>query len=585
MKSSNKIVRRNFIEIAVAIFAVILIAAILMHSYSARIIEKEFIKSNENNARILADRMDKAISECREIAAYLVINDMTQSFFASDNPGRIYERYYEQIEQLLLAYDKGIDFIDSVYLYSAVSNRILSSNGVYDAFDFSDNSWLTHLDDEKDGFILYPRMINEKYPFVYSVILHKTMRNIEYVIVININLQKLYKLISVGNDITQFILDRDGILVQRVMSELHENTHSVKLLDHFTPNGESNSFIEKATGTPYTYSQVYSLKYDLYFVTIKEQPEYLRELSKTRWLIIVVACFLLTLGLAVALLFCLNSFKPIRSIQRILESPDNWQDTQQKSYGEIQYICQRIVTNIQSNQLLKTELNTRLDLLNKTQLQALQLQINPHFLFNTINLISLQIADSQGYDYPAVGLLNDLSKLLRYSLESTDLVSLREEEQFTTCYLNLLQARYENTFDVEMNFDSSILNGSTPRLLIQPLIENAVFHGILQVRNMRRGVVDIRGSLTSIKYNGDVNETSSIMIKVSDNGCGIDNEALQTLREMMSSSQSDEGTHIGIKNVSRRLSLLHGDRFKMDISSNSGVGTEITVIFPYRKKD
>ena len=141
-----------------------------------------------------------------------------------------------------------------------------------------------------------------------------------------------------------------------------------------------------------------------------------------------------------------------------------------KRIKEIQYISEHIVSYAQRNQELSDELTKRLNLLNDTKMLALQSQINPHFLFNTINMIYLYECDELGYQHKIPLLTLKLSRILKYAFQSTDLVSLSTELDFVKTYLALMQERYNNLFQVIYDVNPDLLSIEVPKLFIQPLI-------------------------------------------------------------------------------------------------------------------
>ena len=206
-----------------------------------------------------------------------------------------------------------------------------------------------------------------------------------------------------------------------------------------------------------------------------------------------------------------------------------------KRIKEIQYISEHIVSYAQRNQELSDELTKRLNLLNDTKMLALQSQINPHFLFNTINMIYLYECDELGYQHKIPLLTLKLSRILKYAFQSTDLVSLSTELDFVKTYLALMQERYNNLFQVIYDVNPDLLSIEVPKLFIQPLIENSIFHGLAKCQK-KDAALTIRICKASDRkicgkeaMNTDTNtefkeisKEEKCMIVVEDNGIGID---------------------------------------------------------------
>ncbi|MFD1956020.1 sensor histidine kinase [Paenibacillus thailandensis] len=212
-------------------------------------------------------------------------------------------------------------------------------------------------------------------------------------------------------------------------------------------------------------------------------------------------------------------------------------------------------------------------LVKELELKALQNQINPHFLFNTLNALS-KLALIEGAERTS-DLTVTVSNLLRYSLrEQNRLVPLRDEVEHCEAYIAVQKARFRDRIAFDQRIEENCLDVEVPPLLLQPLIENAFIHGIEAMESGARIGLNIR------KENGDV------LIAVSDNGSGMTEEtrrALLRAEEGGSALQRPEGksTGIGTRNVFRRLALLFGREDLVDIESAPGQGTTITIRIPH----
>ncbi|MBO5069247.1 MAG: histidine kinase [Roseburia sp.] len=264
----------------------------------------------------------------------------------------------------------------------------------------------------------------------------------------------------------------------------------------------------------------------------------------------------------------MRSVKPIQNLLQLFQNSET--DLAQEIYNdrEIRYIADRITSYIQQNQALTDELNIRLNLLNQTKLLALQSQINPHFLFNTLNMIHIQESEALGYEHRIPAMTLSLSKLLRYAIESTDLVTLETEIHFTRMYINLLKERYNNKLHIVYDIESSTFHAKVPKLIFQPLIENAIFHGLAE--HMTED-----SSLTLSCHRKD----NFIVVSIKDNGIGMSPDTLAHLKDELKESVPLQNS-IGIKNVVTRMNLLYGEEFSITIDSAPGKGSVFTLHFP-----
>ncbi|TAK67573.1 MAG: hypothetical protein EPO24_00355 [Bacteroidetes bacterium] len=197
--------------------------------------------------------------------------------------------------------------------------------------------------------------------------------------------------------------------------------------------------------------------------------------------------------------------------------------------------------------------------LGQAQLQALKMQLHPHFFFNTLNTISVLIRKKE--NELAVEMIARLSKFLRYTLEKTDTqeVTLAEELNAVEMYLEIQKARFQDKLNVQRAISPDVLNVRVPTLILQPLLENALEHGI--AKREQGGVVE----LSAERVNGAVH------IRVTDNGPGIN-----------PGNNAAERRGIGLQNTESRLQKLYGGEYGFEISSKLEGGTTVQITLPYQ---
>ena len=214
---------------------------------------------------------------------------------------------------------------------------------------------------------------------------------------------------------------------------------------------------------------------------------------------------------------------------------------------------QRLMETVRSE-----EINLR-----KTELKALQAQINPHFLYNTLDSIAWMC--EQGRNAEAVQMVNALARLFRISISrGHELIPIRSELQHAESYLQIQKHRYKDQFRYRFDVDESCLDYLCNKITLQPIIENAIYHGI-------NGLVD-EGEITiAIRPEGE-----DILFVVADNGVGMEPAQIEA---MLRKERSDR-TGIGIKNVNDRLKIYFGEKYGITIDSEPDVGTSVTLRMP-----
>ncbi|GIO59893.1 hypothetical protein J43TS9_14670 [Paenibacillus cineris] len=209
----------------------------------------------------------------------------------------------------------------------------------------------------------------------------------------------------------------------------------------------------------------------------------------------------------------------------------------------------------------------------QAEFAALQSQINPHFLYNTLNCIS-----SIGLEYGSreiAQIASCMSKIFRYSIRNDDLVRIREELDCIQAYMNIIAIRYENKFIIEIDVDEGLLEMQTPKMILQPIVENAVYHGLERMDQGGR-----------LQVTGTIDAHGDVCFQITDTGKGMDPEQLASLQAklgMASPEPAPDGqpaASIGLSNIHNRLRLLFGEGYGIAIESQFGHGTTVTVRIP-----
>ena len=206
--------------------------------------------------------------------------------------------------------------------------------------------------------------------------------------------------------------------------------------------------------------------------------------------------------------------------------------------------------------------------LRRTELALIQAQVNPHFLYNTMDTIIWLIEAEKTEE--AVEMVSNLSAFFRHSLSrGQDIITLREEEEHVCSYLQIQQARYKDIMRYTVNIAPELRSAMIPKLTLQPLVENALYHGVKLKRGLGHIYVTGRG------------EGDEILLQVTDDGVGIPPEWLAQLTR---SIEQGERVGFGLSTVHERVQLFFGPSYGLSISSQPGAGTTISIRIPWRKE-
>lgn len=233
---------------------------------------------------------------------------------------------------------------------------------------------------------------------------------------------------------------------------------------------------------------------------------------------------------------------------------------------EIRHLGQSIQESYRQNSELMKKVIWEQNERRKSEFDVLQSQINPHFLYNTLDSITWMI--ESGKNEEAAFMITQLAKLFRISLsKGHTVIRIRDELQHAQSYVNIQKVRYKNKFEVVFDICPDILDDCIVKLVLQPILENAINYGVREMDDC--GKILIRGW----------KEQENIFMQVSDNGMGIPEEEIDLLLKDTNRVHK-KGSGVGLVNVNNRLRLLFGEPYGLQIESELDEGTTVTVIIP-----
>ena len=244
---------------------------------------------------------------------------------------------------------------------------------------------------------------------------------------------------------------------------------------------------------------------------------------------------------------------------------------------EIRHLGRTIKSMIRQMKKLTDEMVKEQKAKRKSELDALQSQINPHFLYNTLDSVVWMIEGERYKD--AISMVTALAQLFRISLsKGNNIITIHDEIVHARNYLNIQKVRYKNKFTANIDIDPAIENCATIKLIVQPLLENAIYYGVEHM--------DGEGEITLKGYEKD----GDVYISVSDNGMGIPEETLATLLTDKARSRG-KGSGIGLWNVNQRIQIYFKGDYGLIVESELDEGTTVTIHLPkvpieeYRKEE
>ena len=379
--------------------------------------------------------------------------------------------------------------------------------------------------------------------------------------------------IGIGSHGYCYIADSDGNIIYHPMQQLlflgvkAENTQkTASLIDGVYTESDTVYAIDTAdNGTWRT-------------VGVSFTDELTQQLNENiaKGIIIAVICGIV-ISLAVILIYYRAVNKPVKELIAAMKTFEN--DAENFEYngpytnvGEIKIISESFVHTAQRIRLLLEKIKKDEAVLRKTELDALTAQINPHFLYNTLD--SIQWMCEQGKNEQAAEMVRALARLFRVSINGgREFVTVGAELQHAQNYILILSNRYRDRFTYKFETEDGLQDYVCNKLIIQPLIENAVYHGAASA-------VDTVNICVSVKTAAD--NKDDMLITVSDDGVGMTEEQC---RSILTKKQKGGTGGIGLKNVNDRIKICFGSEYGITVESEQDVGTKVTVRIPKTTKE
>lgn len=327
--------------------------------------------------------------------------------------------------------------------------------------------------------------------------------------------------------------------------------------------------------------QVYQSESTLYVVTMNENAyKDIRGIVLTCLLIIVVAMVIPAILIHYFTGYFTGRINVLRQEMKKASKEDydiipayGGEDELSEAFADLQVMVQRIKEKDARMYAVKIKEQQLLNEQQVMEMKMLASQINPHFLYNTLESIRMQALTAGNKE--VAGSVKLLGKSMRYVLENTGTssITLQKELDYIETYLNIQKIRFRDRVNYSLIIEEglSLEKYLILPLLLQPVIENAILHGLEQVEN--NGKIEVRVALEEDEF---------LKIVIVDNGCGMKPDELEELRQKIKEQRIDTSSSIGLSNINRRIKLCYGDQYGMFIESAPDEGTEVTLLLPVK---
>lgn len=287
-----------------------------------------------------------------------------------------------------------------------------------------------------------------------------------------------------------------------------------------------------------------------------------------------LVAFMIVVVLLVTVYIVRSIIKPLQELYRVTGeiAGGNLQvRAEVKSRDEIKELSDSVNDMAENIETLVEKIKEDEGKMRRADLRLLQEQINPHFLYNTLDTIVWLIEGNS--PEKAVNMVVSLSEFFRLVLSrGREYITIEEEELHIRSYLEIQQVRYHDILDYTINIAPELYEYKILKLTLQPLVENSLYHGIKYKR--ARGIIAVTGSLLGDK----------ICLEVADNGVGMEKEELESLRREIQKPCQETEQGFGLANVNERIRMNFGAEYGMTIDSEKGKGTRVKIILPAERE-
>lgn len=571
----NSIFLRTFLFITALTVIPFIVLSIMFYSNTLKNIREEITLENSYMFDNSVNIIDRTLMEVDTLSNSLASNESTQLYTINNVSTDSFKTISRLAKTLPIIYR----YIDSIYIYSEPTDTVIMDNNSIPLSDLSDTDWINayHAVTSPKGTII-PRSKNNVYPQLITIIKPIYVADEKKgAIIMNINAQSIYNSMlyhQYKDGRLFFLVNADNkIIISSELSYFNTYPDDIGLNTLTIESNPKNSIYEindknyivlsgDSTISGYKYISAYPLEL------------YEHKLSTMKLQIIGILLLLMIIIFILAYVASVRSYSPLNEIISFLDNSQPPTDNiEEEDKNELMYIINSIQTHINDKTKMTEILEERMKLLRKSQYDMLQTQINPHFLYNTLETINWMAYNMSNSENPVSKSLINLASFFRNTLTSGYFVSIENEIKYTKEYVNILALRYGDLFDIEWDIDESILSYTIIKICLQPIIENAVYHGIKQKND--KGLIKIKGLC----------DDNNIILIVSDDGVGIEKDALDELNKTLSeTSFTNEKSHIGLSNVNQRIKIIFGDSYGIHVESTVGVGTDVYVTIPKKEQ-
>jgi two-component system sensor histidine kinase YesM len=586
-----------FSFVVVSIIPILLIQAISYYNITSTMRENTKQLTNMNLVQT-SKSLDATLSIYKNLLYQLYTNDDIVSLAKDINEGKDIALKFNQLRRLLHSYSNAKEGIKSITVITASGKTIFYDKITASTFK---SSWIGKKDYNKNDIYaevsgdnkitILPTKFTGKFGRDNYYLFHVGHPIIDYkdvtkevgVIVISIDekvIDEACNDISSGGtsekvNTLNFIFDEDSNIITFPNKDMIG-----KSINSYLKNNEDNpdkgyiDLVKKANKIDDKFAIVNTLFDDITgwtIVNVADQRYLFERIYAQQRLTVIVGLFAILVLVGIIIYITNRLSGSIGQVLEAMKTAEHGElsvrvEVDDSMPQEILMIAVRFNKMITRLQELVEKVKSATFKQKEAEIRALEAQINPHFLYNTLDCINWMAIDNNEYEIS--NMINSLAKILRYSIDkSNNMVYMHEEIEWLKQYIYLQQTRMKYTFDYKIDVDEQVLEYKVHKLLFQPFVENSIIHGFERLK---------QGGLLTVRVKDN---NRNIVVTLTDNGKGISELIVNRLNNNLIDKAS-KSSHIGIENVKERLSIYYGTAANVKIESIEGNGTTVCIQIP-----
>lgn len=493
--------------------------------------------------------------------------------------------YREKVKQVMTFLQNHVsssELITSAYIYSDANEMIISTTGAeYARFVPNKGKWYSiHL---QSPMVVPYILVNESGSIYICQPIWSVKGQRSGLFVLDVDLKKIGDVLE-SQEAAQhgvfFVMDMSGQTIYcNEQGSGKWNTDRQQMYEKVIAQVKTGQSQLTGDYGQQVVSVMESTHKSLRYAFVTELPEYQEETKVLQGFLISSVVVGIVSSIIVAFVITLLTFRPVRKIISVIQNPQlHWNEKEAtKQSNELLFITSNILAQRDDNKEISEELEDRVRALRQAQFRALQFQIDPHFLYNTLETIKWNAVEEMGLGNKTSKMLTKVARLYRLGLENDDvIVPLKEELEFLRLYIEIVQIRFGDAISFHWDIEDGLQDCSMIKMCLQPVVENAIQHGLRFHK--------YQGNITiSARY-----EEDCLCIFVDNDGQPMNRWEMEQLNAKLKSGEGFDTSKVGLRNVNERIKLIYGRNYGVSVQQISAKqesgneNTRVVLTFPFR---